>query len=138
MAVILVTGGIRSGKSRHAEGLAGGLSDVTYVETGAPDGGGGQEWSRRLTPCFREVKLLSSRDTRPTLTRPHGQFRENSRKQYGRERTTTCLAMLWLRRCKAEASPADEQSRQLLRFHLLTCSDPLWSPPFRDARFNPK
>jgi hypothetical protein len=67
MAVTLVTGGIRSGKSRHAEGLAGGLSDVTYVATGAPDGGGDQEWSRRLTPCFREVKLLSSRDTRPYL-----------------------------------------------------------------------
>ena len=48
MAVTLVTGGIRSGKSRHAEGLAGGLSDVTYVATGAPDAGGDEEWSRRL------------------------------------------------------------------------------------------
>jgi adenosylcobinamide kinase/adenosylcobinamide-phosphate guanylyltransferase len=47
MAVTLVTGGIRSGKSRHAEGLASGVSDVTYVATGAPDGGD-EEWSRRL------------------------------------------------------------------------------------------
>ena len=47
MAVTLVTGGIRSGKSRHAEGLATGVSDVTYVATGAPDGGD-EEWSRRL------------------------------------------------------------------------------------------
>lgn len=48
MAVTLVTGGVRSGKSRHAEGLAGGRSDVTYVATGPLDDGDDAEWSRRL------------------------------------------------------------------------------------------
>jgi adenosylcobinamide kinase/adenosylcobinamide-phosphate guanylyltransferase len=48
MAVTLVTGGVRSGKSRHAEGLASGLSDVTYVATGPLDHGTDPEWARRL------------------------------------------------------------------------------------------
>lgn len=48
MAVTLVTGGVRSGKSRHAEGLASGSSDVTYVATGPLDHGSDPEWARRL------------------------------------------------------------------------------------------
>jgi adenosylcobinamide kinase / adenosylcobinamide-phosphate guanylyltransferase len=48
MTVTLVTGGIRSGKSRHAETLASGGSDVTYVATGPLDGGTDAEWTRRL------------------------------------------------------------------------------------------
>jgi adenosylcobinamide kinase/adenosylcobinamide-phosphate guanylyltransferase len=48
MAVTLVTGGIRSGKSRHAEGLASAVSDVTVVATGPLDDGADAEWSRRL------------------------------------------------------------------------------------------
>jgi adenosylcobinamide kinase/adenosylcobinamide-phosphate guanylyltransferase len=48
VTVTLVTGGIRSGKSRHAETLATVASDVTYVATGPLDGGGDAEWTRRL------------------------------------------------------------------------------------------
>ncbi len=52
MTVTLVTGGIRSGKSRHAETLASGGSDVTYVATGPLDAGtnadADPEWTRRL------------------------------------------------------------------------------------------
>ena len=48
MAVTLVTGGIRSGKSRHAEGLASAVSDVTVVATGPLDEGADEEWARRL------------------------------------------------------------------------------------------
>jgi adenosylcobinamide kinase / adenosylcobinamide-phosphate guanylyltransferase len=52
VTVTLVTGGIRSGKSRHAETLASGGSDVTYVATGPLDAGteagADAEWTRRL------------------------------------------------------------------------------------------
>jgi adenosylcobinamide kinase/adenosylcobinamide-phosphate guanylyltransferase len=52
VTVTLVTGGIRSGKSRHAETLASGVSDVTYVATGPLDAGTNAdtdpEWTRRL------------------------------------------------------------------------------------------
>jgi adenosylcobinamide kinase/adenosylcobinamide-phosphate guanylyltransferase len=48
MAVTLVIGGTRSGKSRHAEGLATGASDVTYVATGPLDQGADEEWAGRL------------------------------------------------------------------------------------------
>jgi adenosylcobinamide kinase / adenosylcobinamide-phosphate guanylyltransferase len=48
MAVTLVIGGTRSGKSRHAEGLVVGSSDVTYLATGPLDEGSDEEWSRRL------------------------------------------------------------------------------------------
>ncbi len=36
MAVTLVTGGARSGKSRHAEQLVHGATPVTYLATGRP------------------------------------------------------------------------------------------------------
>ena len=39
MAITVVTGGVRSGKSRHAESLLAGRTDVTYVATGAPGDG---------------------------------------------------------------------------------------------------
>jgi len=44
----LVTGPVRSGKSRHAEELLRGRSGVTYVATGQPDDGSDPEWSRRV------------------------------------------------------------------------------------------
>ncbi|GAA2491214.1 bifunctional adenosylcobinamide kinase/adenosylcobinamide-phosphate guanylyltransferase [Terrabacter carboxydivorans] len=44
----LVTGPIRSGKSRHAEDLLGDHADVTYVATGRPADPGDPEWSRRV------------------------------------------------------------------------------------------
>jgi adenosylcobinamide kinase / adenosylcobinamide-phosphate guanylyltransferase len=48
MALTLVTGGARSGKSRHAEALVADRSDVTYVATGPADDGSDAEWSTRL------------------------------------------------------------------------------------------
>ena len=48
MTVTLVTGGARSGKSRHAEQLVGATPSVTYVATGQPDDGSDQEWSTRV------------------------------------------------------------------------------------------
>lgn len=48
MAVTLVTGGVRSGKSRHAEHLLGAAGAVTYLATGRPDDGSDPEWSARL------------------------------------------------------------------------------------------
>ncbi len=46
MSVTLVTGGVRSGKSRYAESLLAGLSDVTYVATGAVSGD--VDWTDRV------------------------------------------------------------------------------------------
>ena len=48
MAVTLVTGGARSGKSRHAEHLLVGASSVTYVAAGRPADGADPEWSARV------------------------------------------------------------------------------------------
>ncbi|KRF41054.1 bifunctional adenosylcobinamide kinase/adenosylcobinamide-phosphate guanylyltransferase [Terrabacter sp. Soil810] len=44
----LVTGPVRSGKSRHAEDLLEGHEDVTYVATGRPADLSDPEWSRRV------------------------------------------------------------------------------------------
>jgi adenosylcobinamide kinase/adenosylcobinamide-phosphate guanylyltransferase len=44
---LLVTGGARSGKSRHAEALLTGRPEVTYVAT-APPATGDPEWARRV------------------------------------------------------------------------------------------
>ena len=44
----LVTGPVRSGKSRHAEHLLSGASAVTYVATGPPADPADAEWSRRV------------------------------------------------------------------------------------------
>lgn len=48
MAVTLVTGGTRSGKSRHAESLLRADADVTYVATGAAADGADAEWDHRV------------------------------------------------------------------------------------------
>ena len=45
---ILVTGGARSGKSRHAEGLLSGADAVTYVAPGRPADGTDPEWDARV------------------------------------------------------------------------------------------
>jgi len=48
VSVTVVTGGVRSGKSRHAESLLAGRDDVTYVATGQPAIGEDAEWSERV------------------------------------------------------------------------------------------
>ncbi|BBZ01753.1 cobalamin biosynthesis protein CobU [Mycolicibacterium chitae] len=45
---ILVTGGVRSGKSRHAEGLLGEDADVTYVAPGRRADGSDPDWDARV------------------------------------------------------------------------------------------
>lgn len=45
---ILVTGGVRSGKSRHAESLFSSVPGVTYIATGYEDDGSDPEWTRRV------------------------------------------------------------------------------------------
>lgn len=45
---ILVTGGVRSGKSRHAEGLLAGFAGVTYVAPGRPADGDDPDWDARV------------------------------------------------------------------------------------------
>ncbi|CAA0103988.1 Bifunctional adenosylcobalamin biosynthesis protein CobU [Mycolicibacterium vanbaalenii] len=45
---ILVTGGVRSGKSRHAEELLSGAAVVTYVAPGRPADGTDPDWDVRV------------------------------------------------------------------------------------------
>jgi adenosylcobinamide kinase/adenosylcobinamide-phosphate guanylyltransferase len=45
---VLVTGGVRSGKSRHAERLLWDVPGVTYIATGYPADPADAEWSRRV------------------------------------------------------------------------------------------
>ena len=45
---ILVTGGARSGKSRHAEGLLSGATAVTYIAPGRPADGSDPDWDARV------------------------------------------------------------------------------------------
>lgn len=45
---ILVTGGVRSGKSRHAEDLLDGAAHVTYVAPGRPADGSDPGWDARV------------------------------------------------------------------------------------------
>jgi adenosylcobinamide kinase/adenosylcobinamide-phosphate guanylyltransferase len=49
MAVTLVTGGVRSGKSRYAEHLMRDAPQVTVVATGAPPGLADAEWAARVS-----------------------------------------------------------------------------------------
>lgn len=44
----LVTGGVRSGKSRHAEALVALATDVTYVATGPGEDSADAGWARRV------------------------------------------------------------------------------------------
>lgn len=48
MSVTLVTGPVRSGKSRHAENLLRSHPEVTYVATGRPADSADAEWARRV------------------------------------------------------------------------------------------
>lgn len=45
---ILVTGGVRSGKSRHAEALLADAGRVTYVAPGRPTDGSDPDWDARV------------------------------------------------------------------------------------------
>ncbi|MBB2988712.1 adenosylcobinamide kinase/adenosylcobinamide-phosphate guanylyltransferase [Mycolicibacterium iranicum] len=45
---ILVTGGVRSGKSRHAEGLFDAAERVTYIAPGRPADGTDPDWDARV------------------------------------------------------------------------------------------
>jgi adenosylcobinamide kinase / adenosylcobinamide-phosphate guanylyltransferase len=45
---ILVTGGVRSGKSRHAEELLGDAERVTYIAPGRPADGTDPDWDARV------------------------------------------------------------------------------------------
>ena len=45
---ILVTGGVRSGKSRHAEGLLADAASVTYVAPGRTTDGRDADWDARI------------------------------------------------------------------------------------------
>ncbi|SGA45453.1 cobalamin biosynthesis protein CobU [Mycobacterium tuberculosis] len=45
---ILVTGGVRSGKSTHAEALLGDAADVVYVAPGRPAAGSDPDWDARV------------------------------------------------------------------------------------------
>src|SRR5262245_47451014 len=47
-ARILVTGGVRSGKSRHAEQLLKDAAGVTYVAPGRPADGSDPDWDARV------------------------------------------------------------------------------------------
>ena len=61
---VLVTGGVRSGKSRHAEALLASLDDVTYLAPGpVPDPTTDPEWAARVAshrarrpPSWRTVE----------------------------------------------------------------------------------
>lgn len=44
----MVTGGVRSGKSRHAEGLFDAAANVTYVAPGRPADGTDADWDMRV------------------------------------------------------------------------------------------
>lgn len=48
MTTTLVTGPVRSGKSRHAEDLLARHAEVTYIATGPPADAGDPEWSARV------------------------------------------------------------------------------------------
>ncbi|MDZ4270251.1 MAG: bifunctional adenosylcobinamide kinase/adenosylcobinamide-phosphate guanylyltransferase [Mycobacterium sp.] len=51
---ILVTGGARSGKSRHAEGLLSAAAVVTYIAPGRPADGSDPDWDARVARHRRD------------------------------------------------------------------------------------
>lgn len=57
---VLVTGGARSGKSRHAERLLGGAGTVTYVAPGRRADGSDPDW---------DARVAAHRDRRPAAWR---------------------------------------------------------------------
>ena len=72
----MVTGGVRSGKSRHAEALLADRADVTYVATGQPADADDAEWAQRVArhqnarPCtWTTVETL---ELTPLLGMPGG------------------------------------------------------------------
>ncbi len=76
MALTLVTGGARSGKSRHAEALVAEDDDVTYVATGPADDGSDPEWSQRVS-THRERRpsgwsVLETRDVAGVISVARG------------------------------------------------------------------
>jgi len=68
MAVTLVTGGARSGKSRHAEQLVRGTASVTYVATGQLVDAADLEWSARV--ARHRARRPATWDTVETLDLP--------------------------------------------------------------------
>lgn len=72
---VLVTGGVRSGKSRHAEGLLDAHPDVTYVAPGpTTDEDTDPDWAQRIaahrTRRPATWTTLESRDLAAALTTP--------------------------------------------------------------------
>ncbi|MDQ6715237.1 MAG: bifunctional adenosylcobinamide kinase/adenosylcobinamide-phosphate guanylyltransferase [Actinomycetota bacterium] len=77
MAVTLVTGGARSGKSRHAEQLLLHGGPAVYVATGRPPDGGDAEWSARVQrhrdrrpPTWQTLETLDLADVVLGADRP--------------------------------------------------------------------
>lgn len=76
-AQILVTGGVRSGKSRHAEHLVAAAPAVTYVAPGAvPDAEADPEWAARIAEHQlrrpAHWTTVESRDVAQVLRRTQG------------------------------------------------------------------
>jgi len=77
VSVTVVSGGVRSGKSRHAQALFDGRADVTYLATGAPAADSTDpEWRDRVArhvasrpPSWVTVETL---DVADVLTSPGG------------------------------------------------------------------
>ncbi len=62
---VLVLGGVRSGKSRHAEQLMSRHGQVVYVAGGKPPGNDDPEWAARVA-AHRQRRPLSWRTVEPT------------------------------------------------------------------------
>lgn len=62
---VLVTGGVRSGKSRHAEELLGGRDEVTYVAAGPSPDSDDADWAARV--AAHRARRPAGWSTRETL-----------------------------------------------------------------------
>ncbi|MCH9702806.1 MAG: bifunctional adenosylcobinamide kinase/adenosylcobinamide-phosphate guanylyltransferase [Actinomycetia bacterium] len=76
---ILVTGGVRSGKSHHAEALVNGADAVTYVAPGRPADGTDPDWDARVArhradrPAhWTTVETSNSTDVAGAVLAAHG------------------------------------------------------------------